>query len=147
MSFHFAPLAAVGLAATGFAAVGVEDAATPVTAPTAYVYAAAEPAAPAPATRYMLSDRMLGTSCLLARSGDRIERLGACRDTFAHAHRIHTIRDRGSRLTLVDAVGSAVLDFEWNEETGMSSTRAPNHPETGRYGLVPVRTASGSYST
>ena len=104
---------------------------------------AAEASPPiAQAERYLLTNRLLGTSCLIRRDGAEIEPLGACKDTFEGVRRIHALRGDARRMTFVDPLGSAVIDFAWNEETGMSSVSSPLHPEAGALTLVPVRTAS-----
>lgn len=122
--------------ATGAWTVSGTDGSVTAKAPASQ--AAFAPPARGDTRRYLLVNRLLGTSCLLARSGVKVELLGACKDTFAAAARIRRMRHDGSRITFVDAVGSAVIDFAWDAETGMSSIASPLHPETGALGLVPV---------
>lgn len=77
-------------------------------------------------TRWVLVNRLTDARCTFTRR-DRTLRLGAaCADTMRSAHRVRAWRvdEAGGqpRVTMVDEMGSQVMEFAWNEETGLAST-------------------------
>ena len=140
MTFHFIPMGLAAVALTSTVAMSVGETAPEAQPARAVVAVESQPSALGEAKRYVLRNRLLDTSCVIARTAETVEPLGACKDTFAQAHRIERLRERDGRITFVDALGSAVLDFAWNPETGMSSVPSPMHPEAGALALLPVAT-------
>lgn len=128
---------------TGESAPEHKDVATSAFAAQAFQHRHAEPAmlrALGNARRYLLTNRLLDQSCLLARNGATVEPLGACAATFAPAKRIHGWRADEKRISFVDPLGAPVVEFAWNEETGMSSLSSSLAPEAGALALLPITT-------
>ena len=91
-------------------------------------------------TRWVLVNRLTDARCTFTRR-DRTLKLGeACGEAMRSAHRVRGWRvdERGGkpRVTMVDEMGSQVMEFAWNEETGLASTTG----EWRALALVPMTT-------
>ena len=89
-------------------------------------------------TRIVLHNRLLDETCELTRSGRRVVAEPGCADAFAGAHRVRNMRVHERRVTLTDELGSLVVDFAWNAETGMASLPSPGAREMGALAILPT---------
>lgn len=150
--FHALKLGTAANASTAPDSAPVEIAAwgPPMPAPDAAVPPAAKGKARvlealAERTRWVLVNRLTDARCTFTRRALRTSRAEgpllaahvrldpACADAMRDAHRVRGWRvDRAGgaaggrpRVTMVDELGSQVMEFAWNEETGLASTTGP----------------------
>ena len=92
-------------------------------------------------TSWMLVNRLTDASCRFTRRGPNVWLNEGCTDAMKAAHRVRAWRvdagEDGTRVTMVDELGSQVMEFAWDDETGLTNT-------TGQWralALLPVSTA------
>ena len=91
-------------------------------------------------TRWVLVNRLTDARCTFTRRDTHVRLDPDCGEAMRSAHRVRGWRvdEHGGkpRVTMVDEMGSQVMEFAWNEETGLASTTG----EWRALALVPMTT-------